>query len=278
MLKILMTALALSAATGAEANFTLTLSTSGPVSSAVIVSSPTGISSSSFSASFAEGSTVTLSMSPSSTTAFSGWGGDGCTTNLRSCNVLMSTTKTVTAKFNPVLSVRLSGNGLGTVTTSSGEVNCSWTNGCASGSAVTQAYSSGTVVHLHAVADSSSSFSGWSGVGGCSVSSTCTVTMNNYKSAVATFTSAGPFLVRVARGGTGRGTITSVPAGIDCGDTCASSFSLNTVITFTATPSTGSTFVGWANGGCASTGTCVVTSTSAQQGLGGKNSPSGWFY
>ena len=37
-------------------------------------------------------------------------------------------------------------------------------------------------------------------------------------------------------------------------------------------------FAGWANGGCAKTAACVVTSTSPLQGLGGPYSPAAFFY
>ena len=44
---------------------------------------------------------------------------------------------------------------------------------------------------------------------------------------------------------TGSGTVTSTPAGIDCGPTCSASFSTGTSVTLTATPAVGSTFAGW---------------------------------
>lgn len=61
---------------------------------------------------------------------------------------------------------------------------------------------------------------------------------------------------------TGSGTITSSPAGIQCGSTCSSSFIEGTTVTLTATSETGSIFTGWSGGECSGTGECVVDMTS----------------
>ena len=42
-----------------------------------------------------------------------------------------------------------------------------------------------------------------------------------------------------------RGTVSSSPAGINCGSTCTASFGSNTVVTLTAVADTGSAFAGW---------------------------------
>src|SRR6185295_8385942 len=54
----------------------------------------------------------------------------------------------------------------------------------------------------------------------------------------------------ITKSGSGGGTITSDPAGIDCGLTCAFDFDLDTVVTLTASTATDSTFNGWNGGGC----------------------------
>ena len=61
-----------------------------------------------------------------------------------------------------------------------------------------------------------------------------------------------------SRTGTGQGTITSDPAGIDCGSVCEADFEDSTSVELTATPEPGSSFVGW-SGDCSGTGTCEVT-------------------
>jgi hypothetical protein len=65
-------------------------------------------------------------------------------------------------------------------------------------------------------------------------------------------------ILSVAKSGDGTGTVTSSPAGIDCGSTCSAAFAPGAPVTLTATPASGSTFTGW-SGACSGTGTCVVT-------------------
>jgi Divergent InlB B-repeat domain len=69
--------------------------------------------------------------------------------------------------------------------------------------------------------------------------------------------------ISVARAGNGSGTVTSSPAGINCGSTCAAQFLFGSIVTLTATPATGSTFAGWTGGGCSGTATCTVTMSSS---------------
>ncbi len=62
----------------------------------------------------------------------------------------------------------------------------------------------------------------------------------------------------VTRSGDGAGTVSSAPAGIDCGADCAEPYEPDTTVELTATPDSGSTFAGW-SGACSGTGTCTVT-------------------
>jgi hypothetical protein len=55
----------------------------------------------------------------------------------------------------------------------------------------------------------------------------------------------------------GTGTVTSIPAGIDCGADCSEIYASDTPVTLTAFPATGSTFVGW-SGDCAADGTVTL--------------------
>jgi CSLREA domain-containing protein len=76
---------------------------------------------------------------------------------------------------------------------------------------------------------------------------------------------AAPLLqLSVLKSGSGAGTVTSSPAGIDCGATCAADFGTGQLVTLTATPTSGS-FSGWSGGGCTGTGTCQVTLNSNTQ-------------
>jgi hypothetical protein len=67
-----------------------------------------------------------------------------------------------------------------------------------------------------------------------------------------------PPQVTVTRAGPGSGTVTSTPAGINCGNSCTASFKA-TPLTLTATPAAGSTFAGWSGACVASTTTCTFT-------------------
>lgn len=68
----------------------------------------------------------------------------------------------------------------------------------------------------------------------------------------------------VVRAGTGTGTVTSSPAGIDCGATCSAGFNTGTSVVLTAAAASGSTFASFA--GCDSTSgaTCTVTVNAAR--------------
>jgi hypothetical protein len=65
----------------------------------------------------------------------------------------------------------------------------------------------------------------------------------------------------VTRSGTGSGTVTSSPAGIDCGSSCSESYPGGVTVTLTASPAAGSVFAGW-SGACAGTGACAGPMTS----------------
>ncbi len=64
-------------------------------------------------------------------------------------------------------------------------------------------------------------------------------------------------VLTVAKAGTGQGTVTSVPAGIACGGTCAAGYPAGGTVTLTAVAGTGSTFTGW-GAPCSGTATCEV--------------------
>jgi len=128
---------------------------------------------------------------------------------------------------------------------------------------------------LTAIAAAGSTFAGWTVTpataieSGCGLAISCEVDMGvnqpNPVAVTATFNSApNTFPLAVLKAGAGQGTVTSNPAGINCGATCAASYNANTVVTLTAAAAAGSTFGGWSGGGCAGTGTCTVTMNAAQ--------------
>jgi hypothetical protein len=68
-----------------------------------------------------------------------------------------------------------------------------------------------------------------------------------------------PHNLTVSKQGSGSGTVTSLPAGIDCGSTCAHAFNAGTAMTLTAAAATGSRFIGWSGSGCTGSGSCQFT-------------------
>jgi hypothetical protein len=133
----------------------------------------------------------------------------------------------------PSLSVSLAGNGGGTVASAPAGINC--------GSDCTEVYPQGTVVTLTATPGTGSLFAGWSGDPDCSDG---VVTMQAAKTCTATF-NLQVMTLTVSRTGNGTGTVTSVPAGINCGADCTEGYPFGTQVTLTATPGAGSVFAGW---------------------------------
>jgi uncharacterized repeat protein (TIGR02543 family) len=86
---------------------------------------------------------------------------------------------------------------------------------------------------------------------------------SGYATEVSKFISASSYALSVISAGTGSGAVTSAPAGISCGTTCAGSFTAGTSVLLTAAPNASSTFTGW-SGACSGTGTCSVTMTAAR--------------
>lgn len=266
----------------AMANYTLTVSTSGPQSASVIYSSnPTtgincGSTNTACSVSFPSSSTVLLTQVTGSTAVFAGWGGaQGCGSNLNTCKVVMNASANVTATYNAVLAVSLGGQGLGVVSSTTG-VSCTGINdGCSEGAVQTYSFPYNFKLVLNEVPNSSSTFAGWVGHAGCSSASTCTVTMSGYETVVSSFSSAGPFQLTVINNG--GGSVTSSPAGISCPPTCSASFTSGTSVALSTAAAAGYYFAGWANGGCSGQSPCVIKVNSAQQALGGSFSPWAFF-
>jgi hypothetical protein len=59
--------------------------------------------------------------------------------------------------------------------------------------------------------------------------------------------------------GSGSGTVTMSPGGIDCSATCSHGFEEGTAITLSGLPDSGSSFAGWSGGGCTGTNSCHLT-------------------
>ena len=119
---------------------------------------------------------------------------------------------------------------------------------------------SGTAVSLTAPATYSNyQFTGWSGTGCSSSNNTVSFSITSNITCTANYKESIPiYTLSVTKSGTGSGTVTSNPTGINCGNTCSASYNQDTSVTLTATPSSDSVFSGW-SGTCTGTGTCTVT-------------------
>jgi subtilisin family serine protease len=218
-----------------------------------ITSNPTGINcGATCSAVYNSGTAVTLTPAAGSGSVFAGWSGDCSGTGV--CVVTMNAAKSVTATFDTLpptqyaLSVSSSGTGTGVITSNPTGINCGAT--CSAG------YVSGTVVTLTATPAPGSDFAGWTG--DCTGTGACVVTMNPVRNVGATFNLLpSQFNVQVIVEGSGIGTVTSSPPGVDCGTNCTTPFPANTGVSLSALAAPGSVFAGW-GGACSGTGACSL--------------------
>ena len=216
---------------------------------------------------YAKGPKVTLQATSAKGSTFHQWGG-ACTGVQDTCLVTMDDARKVTATFVPIpapdrrLRVMKAGTGTGTVVSVLPDtaINC--------GTDCSDQYVRGTTVTLTVKPGARSAFTAWGGAcSGGADQPTCTVTMDGARDVTATFTALPPasWLLSVARDGTGMGTVTSNPAGIDCGSTCTKQYEDGTTVDLVATADDVSAFSGW-TGGCAGpSSTCTVTMDQARQ-------------
>ncbi len=167
----------------ALASFTLTVGKAG-TGTGTVTSAPPGIScGANCSEPYFSTTMVTLTASPATGSLFAGWSGGGCS-GTGGCVVTVTANTTVTARFEPIaagdltLTVVKTGTGGGTVTSAPDGIAC--------GGDCANAYPSGTVVTLTAVAQAGSVFVGWNG-GGCSGAGVCRLTLTAVTTVQATF-------------------------------------------------------------------------------------------
>ncbi|MDX2003896.1 MAG: hypothetical protein SFU83_01345 [Meiothermus sp.] len=254
-------------ANGASAQaFNLSLSKGGAGSGSVS-SDPQGLScGATCSQSFTGGTVVTLTATPDPGSSFTGWSGCAGVVGNPTCSVTMDQARTVTANFAvlPPLTVgsfSITTNGLPSGAIASipvtGPNNYSRTFSILAGTG--QSVSS---------ADAGQYFSSPPSVsfgGDTYVASPATQSFVVPGGGNPTFTveyRLGRSLT-LSRAGTGSGTISSNPAGINCGSTCTFTFADGASVTLTPTPAAGSVFAGW-GGACTGTGACTVTMSAAQ--------------
>jgi glucose/arabinose dehydrogenase len=234
-------------------SFLVTVARTG-AGTGTVASTPAGIDCGSVcSRTFGAGAVVALRATPAAGSVFTGWSGGGCS-GTAPCTVTVAGATSVSAAFSVAtvaLTVARTGSGSGVLKSEDGGIGCPVT--CAA------TYTPGTTVTLTAQADLGSSFGGWGG-GGCSGAGTCAVTLGGDTTVTATFVLQGLVLsVSTA----GPGSVSSNPAGIGCGATCAAAFVPGTTVTLTALTAAGATFSGWSGACAGTTAFCTVPMTAA---------------
>jgi len=192
----------------------------------------------------APGTSVTLTAKNGKGT-FAGWSG-ACTGTVPTCTLTVNSEAPVTATFLASYKLTTRITGVGTI----------------SSNPAGSSFLDGTTVTLTAVPTAGNTFTAWGGA--CAGTSlTCTLTISADTSVTATFAASGAPPPPPPPGNTtsyrlvvktnGNGTVAASPAG--------SSFASGTVVTLTATPKTGSPWLGWSGPCTDMSATCVVTMT-----------------
>ncbi|MEM2696323.1 MAG: choice-of-anchor Q domain-containing protein [Thermoproteota archaeon] len=201
------------------------------------------------------GTQITLSASANQSSVFAGWSngtGSASCTGTGQCTITLNQDSSITATFNlKQYTITASANPPegGSITCTPNPVNHGQTATC-----TITANENYTLQNVGGTCGGTLSGNTYTTN---AITSDCTV--------VANF-SLRQYTLTVNRSGTGSGTVTSNPYGINCGSTCSANFDANTTVTLTATASSGSTFAGW-GGDCSSCGnntTCQVSMTSAK--------------
>jgi trimeric autotransporter adhesin len=214
------------------------------------------------SATYVQGTVVTLRAFPSGLSAFTGWTG-ACSGSGPTCTVEVNAARTVTARFDLQVSVGVQGGGLGsgTITSSPAGISCTLTGSTPSGTC-TALFSEGTAVTLTAAGASNNTLRRWGGDCATATGNSCLLTATGVsRTAIAQF--EPPASIIVAPTGTGGGVVTGGllncqrANGSNTGS-CSTSVVAGATVTLTATAQSGSEFAGW-SGACS--GSTAATCT-----------------
>ena len=190
-------------------------------------------------------------------TKFSKWTGN-CTQggfingNDITFQISLTVKNTCTAEFDDVLTLAKSGTGTGTVTSAPPGISC----GPLCTTPQMAPFPAAPPVLLMVTRAAGSIFSSWGGdCASAGSNPTAQVTLDANKTCNAKFDLGGS--LTITKGGAGTGTVTSVPAGINCAPTCTTQnapFPASPPVQLTAAAASGSSFTSW-GGDCASAGT-----------------------
>ncbi|MBI2121356.1 MAG: hypothetical protein HYU05_01515 [Candidatus Wildermuthbacteria bacterium] len=181
------------------------------------------------------GTTLSLVANPAPSSQFFGWG-SGCATIYQNlCRVMMDADKTITATFREIpqkKTLTVVSYGPGSVKSATGGIICP--SDCA------KEYDKGSAVTLTPVPQAGATFLGWKGA--CKGQEPCAVSLERARFVYARFRLVNATLSAAKKG---FGTVTSIPAGLVCGNVCSVPYPTDMVVTLYATPLKGQTFARW---------------------------------
>ena len=254
--------------TGAAQNFALSVGKNG-TGSGTVSSTPAGINcGATCSANFSSGTNVGLTATPAAGSSFTGWG--GACSGTGACDVSMDSAKSVTATFNSAAPQvgSLSFEVVGLPSGSSATLGVTGPGGYSSA----QTILTGTGINLSDVSVgtytvtapnitvAATTYAPNAASQNINVSATGNATVRVTYAASTTPT----FALALTNAGTGVGTVSSDPAGINCGSTCSANFNQNANVTLTAAPAAGSSFVSWSGACSGSSTSCTVAMNAAK--------------
>jgi len=147
-----------------------------------------GVASGTCSAEYPSGTSVRLTATPATGSAFAGWGG-GCQ-GTGECVVDLTAASAVSVTFTRLsagVRVAGAGTGSGSVASSAGGLACGVTEGVAAAEGCRIEVALGGVVTLTATAAPGSLFAGWSGAASCGTEPSCSVTVSAETAVTARF-------------------------------------------------------------------------------------------